>query len=61
MKFREDINIPNTLSDMNVPDTRAEEIGVRALGDPTAASNPISHDAATYSAIFCKACEGSLS
>jgi alcohol dehydrogenase class IV len=61
MKFREDINIPNTLSDMNVPDTRAEEIGVRALGDPTAGGNPISHDAATYSAIFRKACEGSLS
>lgn len=61
LKFRKEIDIPNTLSDMKVPDTDADEVGERALNDPTAGGNPIRHDAATYIKIFRKALSGDLS
>ncbi len=61
MKFREWIDIPNTLKDINVPDTEADEIGKKSINDPSAGGNPIQHDAATYADIFRKACSGDLS
>jgi alcohol dehydrogenase class IV len=61
MKFREGIDIPNTLRDIKVPDTDADEIGARSVKDPSAGGNPIQHDAATYTEIFQKACTGDLS
>jgi alcohol dehydrogenase class IV len=61
MTFREGIDIPNTLKDIKVPDTDADEIGERSVLDPSAGGNPIQHDAATYADIFRKACSGDLS
>ena len=60
LAFRSRIGIPNSLADMNVPDDRAEEIGTRAIQDPTAAGNPIQHSAATYADIFRRACQGEI-
>lgn len=61
MKFRESIDIPNTLADIKVPDTEADEIGEGSVRDPSAGGNPIQHDAATYTDIFRKAHSGDLS
>jgi len=61
MTFRAGIDIPNTLKDIKVPDTDADEIGQRSVLDPSAGGNPIQHDAATYANIFRKACSGDLS
>jgi alcohol dehydrogenase class IV len=61
LKFRQEIEIPNTLSDMNVPDTDAQDIGARSILDPCAGGNPIQHDAQTYTDIFRKALSGDLS
>ena len=61
MKFREGIDIPNTLSDIKVPDTKADEVGAGSVRDPSAGGNPIQHDAETYTNIFRKACSGDLS
>ncbi len=61
MTFREGIDIPNTLKDIKVPDTKADEIGKKSVNDPSAGGNPIQHDAATYADIFRKACSGDLS
>jgi alcohol dehydrogenase class IV len=60
MKFRESIDIPNTLADIKVPDTEAEEIGAGSVRDPSAGGNPIQHDEATYTEIFRKAHSGDL-
>lgn len=61
MKFREGVDIPNTLSDIKVPNTDADKIGAKSVLDPSAGGNPIQHDAATYADIFRKACSGDLS
>ncbi len=61
LKFREEVQIPNTLADIKVPDTDAIEIGERSVNDPCAGGNPIRHDAKIYTDIFRKACTGNLS
>ena len=60
MEYREGVGIPNTLAEIDVPDTEAEELGARAIEDPCAAGNPIQHDAGTYADIFRKAHRGDL-
>jgi alcohol dehydrogenase class IV len=60
MKFREGIDIPNTLADIKVPDVEAKKVGEGSVLDPSAGGNPIQHDAATFTDIFCKAHSGNL-
>jgi len=61
LKFRAEVGIMNTLADMKVPESDADEIGARSVLDPSAGGNPIQHDAATYTGIFRKAHAGDLS
>jgi alcohol dehydrogenase class IV len=61
LKFRAEVQIPDTLGDMKVPEGDADEIGERAVQDPCAGANPIQHEAAAYTSIFRKALSGDLS
>ena len=60
MDLRSQIGIPNSLSEIDIDATRADEIGAMAVGDPTAASNPITFNAQQYTSIFKDAVNGSL-
>ncbi|GBF27049.1 1,3-propanediol dehydrogenase [bacterium MnTg02] len=60
LDFRHRIGIPHSLAELKVPSDRAEEIGARAIQDPTAAGNPIPHSAETYAQIFRRACRGEI-
>ena len=60
MDIRQEINIPNTLTEINIDDTRADEIGEMAVADPSAGTNPISFDAQAYSQIAVNAVNGVL-
>lgn len=60
MDLRNEINIPNTLSDIGIGDDRLVEIGEMAVADPSAGTNPIQFDATTYSNIAENAVRGSL-
>lgn len=60
LALRESINIPHTLQDIGIDDARLDEIGQMAMVDPSAATNPIDHNAATYSKIAANAVYGRL-
>jgi len=60
MDLRKQISIPNDLSQIGIDDARVDEIGEMAVADPTAGTNPIQFDAATYSKIATKAVSGVL-
>ncbi len=60
MALRSEVNIPNTLRDIGIDDTRAAEIGEMAEADPSAGTNPIQFDAAAYTAIAINAVNGNL-
>ena len=58
MDLRAEINIPNSLAEIGIDDLRMDEIGVMAVDDPSAGTNPILHDADTYSRIGKNAVNG---
>ena len=58
--LRQELDLPNTLSDIGIDDDRAAEIGAMAVKDPTAATNPIAHDAAAYADILRRCVSGDL-
>ena len=60
MDLRRTAGIPHTLAELACEESRAEEMGRRAVGDPTAGGNPVPLDAAGYAAIYVKACRGEL-
>ena len=60
MDLRNQVNIPHTLRDIGIDDTRATEIGEMAVADPSAGTNPIQFDAAAYTAILINAVNGNL-
>lgn len=60
LELRESINIPNTLQDIGIDDNRLDELGEMAVIDPSAATNPIEHNAASYAKIAANAVHGRL-
>lgn len=52
LELRQGLDLPHTLSGIGIDDSRAEEIGAMAVKDPTAATNPIPHDATAYAEIL---------
>ena len=58
LALRKEIGIPDDLAALGVDASRAEEIGARAVIDPTAEGNPIELSAEDYAAIFMRACGG---
>lgn len=60
LDLRSDLAMPHTLADIGIGDNRLDEIGAMAVLDPTAATNPITFDAASYSRILAQAISGQL-
>ncbi|MCY1307623.1 hypothetical protein D9M70_575590 [compost metagenome] len=60
VNLRSELDIPHSLADIGIDDGRIEQVGRMAEVDPSAGTNPVSHDAATYSRIFEKALHGRL-
>lgn len=60
LALRQEIGIPEHLAALGVEEARAEEIGARAVVDPTAAGNPVALSADDYAAVFLRACRGDL-
>ncbi|WP_355661730.1 iron-containing alcohol dehydrogenase [Halomonas salifodinae] len=60
LELRERLKIPPTLATLGIDARQADKVAQMAVADPSAASNPIAHDAAAYRAIFVAAVEGSL-
>ena len=60
LSMRNDIGIHHQLSAIIPEDTRLSEIGEMAVLDPSAATNPILHDAVTYTSIAQNAYDGNL-
>lgn len=60
LSMREQIGIHHQLSAIIPEDSRLVEIGEMAVVDPSAATNPILHDAATYTGIARNAYNGEL-
>ncbi|MDH3581385.1 MAG: iron-containing alcohol dehydrogenase, partial [Hyphomicrobiales bacterium] len=58
--LREQIGIPHEATALGVDASNADEMGRRAIKDPTAAGNPIPHSAETYAEIYRNACAGTL-
>ncbi|MEM6582540.1 MAG: iron-containing alcohol dehydrogenase [Pseudomonadota bacterium] len=60
LHLRQDIGIPHSLADIGIDIQQQERVGLMALEDPTAATNPVALTAAQYSALFCRAVSGEL-
>jgi len=60
LSMRQDIGIHHQLSEIIPEDSRLSEIGEMAVVDPTAATNPILHDAVAYAGIAQNAYDGKL-
>ena len=58
--LRRDLNIPHTLSEINIPKKAAPIIGKIAEKDPSAMTNPIIFSASDYENIFMKAILGKV-
>ena len=58
LHLRQQIGIPNDLSQIGIDATRVDEIGEMAVADPSAATNPIPFDAAAYADIAMRAVRG---
>ena len=61
LDLREEINIPNDLSQIGIDDARLDEIGEMAVADPTAATNPVPAGPEEMLSIYRAAYEGRLS
>ncbi|MDC8802926.1 iron-containing alcohol dehydrogenase [Halomonas pacifica] len=60
LELRERLKIPPTLAALGIDARQADKVAQMAVVDPSAASNPIAHDAEAYRAILVAALEGSL-
>lgn len=60
LALREEVSIPQTLSALNIDDTRAETVGTMAVEDPSAGGNPIAFSANEYQRILVDAVNGTL-
>ena len=60
LELRKRIGIPGDLAQIGIDDGRTREIGEMAVADPSAATNPIPFDAATYGEIATRAVKGIL-
>jgi alcohol dehydrogenase class IV len=60
LQFRQRLNIPHSLAEIKVPLEESEKIGHEASIDPSAGSNPVVLDAATYARVFRSAVKGDL-
>ena len=61
LTIRKEIEIPNDLAAIGIDDKRLDELGEMAVADPSSTTNPIQHDAPTYTRIVTKALRGDLS
>lgn len=61
LSLRSELGIPHTLGQIGIPLERASEIGRMAKADPSDGGNPLSLQAADYSAIYLAAVEGRMS
>ncbi len=60
LRLRKEINIPHKLDMLISDDSRFKDIGKMAVRDPSACTNPILHDADTYTSILTNAFNGIL-
>jgi alcohol dehydrogenase class IV len=60
LNLRQELGIPHTLAQIDIPDTEAEKVGSMATLDPSAGGNPITFNASRYQQIFIDAVKGSL-
>lgn len=60
LELRESLGMPHTLAEIGIDDEKAVLVGEMAAVDPTAGTNPIIFDAATYSDVFRKSVRGEL-
>lgn len=60
LALRAQLNIPHSLAEIGIDETRADEIGTAAKADPSDGGNPINLSAADYRAIFIAAVKGTL-
>ncbi len=60
LALREDLKMPHTLAEIGIDDSHAEDIGAMAVADPTAATNPVPHNADAYAMILRQSVEGLL-
>ena len=60
LELRSGLEIPHSLTDIDIDDREAERIGEMAVADPSAGGNPIPFDAEAYSRIFRDAVHGRL-
>ncbi|GAB4239421.1 MAG: iron-containing alcohol dehydrogenase [Methyloligellaceae bacterium] len=60
LELRETVGIPHTATALGVDASEAEELGARAVKDPTAAGNPVQLTPAQYAQVFVNACAGTL-
>jgi len=60
LAFRQRLRIPHSLAEIGVALGNADTIGHQASLDPSAASNPLPTDAATYARLFRSAVKGDL-
>jgi alcohol dehydrogenase class IV len=60
LAFRQRLRIPHSLAEIGVALGNADTIGHEASLDPSAASNPLPTDAATYARLFRSAVKGDL-
>ncbi|MGF1742479.1 iron-containing alcohol dehydrogenase [Vibrio profundum] len=61
LELRTQLDIPNTLADINITIEDAQHVGSMSVVDPSAGGNPIEFSAQQYSAIFVDAVVGRLS
>jgi len=60
LALREQIGIPHSLAAIDIDSRQQELVGLMAVADPTAATNPIAFTAAQYARLFSRAVAGEL-
>lgn len=60
LSLRGEVGIPERLSEINIDDSRVEELGQMAVADPSSGTNPIQFSEAAYSQIAARAIHGEL-
>ena len=58
LRLRADLNIPHSLAEIGIDESRADEIGAAAKQDPSDGGNPVKLTPADYTAIFIAAVKG---
>ena len=60
LRLREDLGIPNTLSELGVTDSQVEALAPMAALDPTAATNPVPMTVDSMALLYRRAIAGEL-